>query len=111
MTDTTFRPNGDAPPSGPRGSALGARGGKVGQGWQMIWDGLSHTEYRQGQELAEKAAEALGIKTESLMAQLHRTAQEGILDRETRMVDINMTRGGSTFPAQRRRTFYRIARR
>lgn len=109
METVIKRPNGDAPAVGPRGTRLGVRDGKVGQGWQLFWDALSRTEYVQGQDLAEKIAGRLGIKATSIMAQVHRMAQDGYLERDHRKVDITMSRGGKTFPAQRSRTFYRIA--
>lgn len=108
-------PNGTAPASGPRGTRLGVRGGKVGQGWQMIWDRLNRHTWLEGQTAAEEVAHSLDIQPTSMIALLHRMAAEGILERTLKPVDTEVFKktkrhpDGKLFPAKRNRAHYRIA--
>lgn len=107
--ETQTHPNGTAPPSGPRGTRLGVRGGAVGQGWQMIWDRLDRHEWLEGHSVCEQVAAELSLQPTSLTALLHRMAQEGILERTLKHVDTEVVKNGKTFPAKRNRAHYRIA--
>jgi hypothetical protein len=89
---TQTHPNGTAPASGPRGTRLGVRGGKVGQGWQMIWDQLSRSTWTEGQTVSEQVAHELNIQPASMIALLHRMAAEGILERQLQQVDTYVVR-------------------
>jgi hypothetical protein len=106
---TQTHPNGTAPASGPRGTRLGVRGGKVGQGWQKIWDQLSRQAWTEGQTVSEQVAHELDIQPASMIALLHRMAAEGILERTLMPVDTQVVKNGKTFPAKRNRAHYRIA--
>lgn len=104
---TTLHPNGIAPiPEGYRNN--GAKGGKVAQAWQHVWDRLSRTEYRDGVQLAEEAARALDIQAASVRAVIHRAAQAGLLAAEKGHTGLTRHRGTSTHPVKQARTFYRI---
>ena len=104
---TQTRPNGQAP-AGDK-YKIGAKGGKVGQAWQRVWDGLAADEYRDGVALAEEAAAQVGIQAVSVISHLHRMAQEGYLDTEVRPVTTIVRKFGKEYAAKRRRTHYRIA--
>lgn len=92
------RPNGPAP--GGESYKLGAKGGKMAQAWQYVWDRLSPTEPRDGVTLALEAGEVFDIKPASVLSHLHRMAREGVIDGEQIRV------AGSRGP--RPRTHYRI---
>lgn len=106
MSDTRLLPNGPAP----AGDAfrMGARHGKTAQAWQLVWDRLSETEYLDGIELAQTAAEAVGIKDISVMAHMRLAAREGYLETENRIVTVPVCKFGQRYEAGRKRTFYRI---
>jgi len=106
---TTALPNGTAP-AGDK-YKIGAKGGKVGQAWQHVWNELSATEYQDGVALAEQAAKEVGIRPVSVISHLHRMAHEGYLEVEVRQVDTTVRKGGKEYPAKRRRSHYRIAQR
>jgi hypothetical protein len=124
MTATLRRPNGPAPTTAPGAMPghtfrLGARGGKVAQAWQLIWNQLDHTEYRDVRPMAEKIARELEIKPISVIALVNRMVSEGWLAADYRKVTREVTRtatfkGGekrlSTFEATHNVAFYRIAR-
>jgi hypothetical protein len=105
---TTTRPNGIAPAPAGRG-VLGAKGGKVAQAWQYVWDGLHPTEYRDGVLLAEQAAAKLHIKTDSVRAVLHRAAAAGLIEGQSGHTTLRVERYGKVFQVKQARTFYRIA--
>lgn len=110
MTVSTH-PNGTAP-DGVR-YKLGAKGGKVAQAWQHIWDRLTG-EWQDGKVLAAEAADAHAIAEISVLAHLHRMAAEGLIDHEKQDVIVEVTRLSkktgktSNFPAKRTRTHYRL---
>lgn len=112
MEETTIklRPNGDAP-SGTR-YALGAKGGKVAQAWQHMWDRLSTVQWMDGVNLAADTAELTGLKYSTLAVHLQRMAAEGFLEYEIRLVDVQVERNFrgkvSRFTAPRRHAHYRI---
>jgi hypothetical protein len=110
--ETMTHPNGTAPTAGlgPRGTTLGVRGGKVGQGWQAMWDRLDRRAWTEGWAVATKVAEELGgVAPSSLVHILHRMAAQGVLEHEKIAVDTLITKGGVTRPGKRQRTHYRIA--
>lgn len=108
MTTDTL-PNGPAP----AGDLfhMGARGGKTGQAWQYVWDRLDSADFRDGTELAREAAAAVGIKDISVLAHLRLAVREQWLETDNRFVPVEVTRHGTTFRANRLRTFYRIGAR
>jgi Mn-dependent DtxR family transcriptional regulator len=103
----TTMPNGMAP-AGDR-YKIGAKGGKVGQAWQYVWDRLAIDTYEDGVALAEEAAQAVGIQPVSVISHLHRMAQEGYVEAEVRLVETTVRKFGREYPAKRRRTHYRIS--
>ena len=104
---TTVHPNGQAP-DGVR-YKLGAKGGKVAQAWQYVWDRLNTTDWQDSNALADEAGKKFKILPDSVLAHLHRMRKEGFLEHEIRSVATEVTRGGRTFTASRKRTHYRIA--
>jgi len=108
---TQTHPNGTAPTAGlgPRGTRVGSRGGKVGQGWQLIWDRLKRDTWTEGWAVAEQAAEDLGgVKASSLVHILHRMAAQGVLEHTKLPVATEITKDGVTRTGHRNRTHYRI---
>lgn len=103
---TKTMPNGQAP-AGTK-YAIGAKGGKVGQAWQLVWDRLSRDEYADAVELAAEVAESVGIKPISLRSHIHRMVHEGLIESTTRYADTTVTKGGKTYAARRKRTWVRI---
>lgn len=121
---TQTRPNGIAPST--TRYKVGAKGGRVAQAWQHIWDQLDRTTYRDSKVLADEAARRFQIKPISIISHLHRMAAEGILEGKALQVDAVVTRrmlvrnisGAVLEPRQyqnvqvanrRSRTHYRIA--
>jgi len=102
----TNMPNGVAP-TGTR-YKIGAKGGKVGQAWQLIWDRLDHERYQDATELANDAAEVTGIKQVSIMSHLHRMAAEGLLDSTVQYADVMVTKNGKTYSATRKRSHVKL---
>lgn len=102
------RPNGIAPSTSRY--RVGAKGGKVAQAWQFVWDRLNHTDFQDGTMLAQEAAAKYEIKPASVMAHMYRLADEGILEHELRQVPTEVVRAGQTMQATRARRHYRIAR-
>ena len=107
--DAIALPNGKAP-AGDK-YKIGAKGGKVGQAWQYVWDRLSREDYADGVALAVEAAEKVGIQPVSVISHLHRMAHEGYLDTDVRPVDTKVQKFGKEYVAKRNRTHYRIAER
>lgn len=105
MTNMTM-PNGVAP-AGDR-YKIGAKGGKVAQAWQYVWDRLDAVEYKDAVALADEAAKAAGVMRVSVMSHLHRMAQEGVLDTRTLYGDTTVTKGGKTYAARRKRMHVRL---
>jgi hypothetical protein len=104
------RPNGIAPI--PDGSyRFGAKGGRMAQAWQYVWDRLDRTHWRNGQELADQAAEAFDVKRASVAEMLSRMRGAGVLEQELIPVDTTYRRGGGSYVANRPRVHYRIAGR
>jgi hypothetical protein len=104
--NTHVMPNGRAP-TGEK-YKLGAKGGRMADAWQHIWDRLDRTEYRDGVSLAESAATAFRVLPVSIVSHLHRMAKEGFLETDIRYVQTMVFRAGREFPARRKRTHYRI---
>jgi len=105
MTTRTML-NGPAPVSGTY--RLGAKGGRMMDAWQFIWDRLDRAEFQDGTVLAEKAAVRFHILPQSIISHLHRMAKEGHLETELRQVDTMVMRAGREFLSKRKRTHYRI---
>lgn len=103
---TRIMPNGPAPTGGRY--RFGAKGGRMADAWQFIWDRLDADEYRDGVQLAEQAAVTFRVLPVSIISHLHRMAKEGHLETDLRPVDTMVLRGGREFPSRRKRTHYRI---
>lgn len=102
----TTRPNGQAPAGDTY--AIGAKGGKVGQAWQLIWDRLDRDTWQDGTILAAEAAAEVGVKPVSVISHLHRMAAEGHLDSEVLYGDAEIHKFGQVYQARRKRTHYRL---
>jgi hypothetical protein len=101
------RPNGVAPiPSGTY--HFGAKGGRMAQAWQYVWDRLDHTTFKNGQELADLAAKEFGVKRASVAEMLSRMRSTGVLEQELIPVPTIYARGAG-YTANRPRVHYRIA--
>lgn len=103
---TKTMPNGAAPTG--NDYQLGAKGGKVGRAWQMIWDRLDHDTYVDARDLADWAAEAVGVKSVSVMSHIHRMAAEGLLETQVAYTDVTVHRFGHEYPSRRKRTHIRL---
>jgi len=103
---TKTMPNGAAPTG--HSYKIGAKGGKVGQAWQMIWDRLDHETYQDARELAEWAGDKTGVKAVSIMSHIHRMAADGILDTRVSYSDVTVHKFGREYPSRRKRTHIRI---
>jgi hypothetical protein len=101
------RPNGIAPvPSGTY--RFGAKGGRMAQAWQYVWNRLDHTTFKNGQELADLAAKEFGVKRASVAEMLSRMRSTGVLEQELIPVPTTYSRGKG-YTANRPRVHYRIA--
>lgn len=89
----------------------GNKGGAVAQAWQYVWDRLSTTEYVDAVGLAIEAGKIFTIQPESVRAHMYAMVREGVLEAQNTYVQTSVTRNGKTFPARRKRAFYRIAER
>jgi hypothetical protein len=103
---TKTMPNGAAPTG--TSYNIGAKGGKVGQAWQMIWDRLDHDTYTDARDLADWAADKVGIRSVSLMSHIHRMAKEGVLDSTTAYADVTVHKFGREYASRRKRTHIRL---
>jgi hypothetical protein len=120
---TTTHPNGIAPIH--VGTyQLGAKGGRMAQAWQHIWDRLGRTDYTDGMELAKSAADEFGLKPSSVSMMLCRMRAAGVIEQieteaPTPYRRKRLRRAGesdedyaqvpvSEFTSMRRRVHYRI---
>jgi hypothetical protein len=112
-------PNGVAPmPNlviGGRPYRVGAKGGRVAQAWQWMWDNMSPTEYTEGRELAERAAARFDLMQSSLLTHLSRMVRDGKIEVDYRYMPFQARRlkaNGemSTFTTRQKCAFYRIKR-
>lgn len=99
-------PNGAAPTG--NSYKIGAKGGKVAQAWQIIWNQLDHETFQDARVLADAAGKKLGIQTVSIMSHLHRMAAEGHLDSTAKAVDVQVHKAGREFPSRRKRLHIRL---
>jgi hypothetical protein len=94
-----------------------SKGALLGPAWQHVWTELQRDPeaWRDGRELAQAAAEAVGAQPATVVALISRAAYAGLLDREGRPVEVDIRTkdeaGQVTAIRQgkRNRTFYRIA--
>lgn len=124
--ETTLHPNGIAPTEA--GSyRLGAKGGKMVQAWQHIWDRLDTTNWAGSLELSQDAAEKFGLKPVSVSEMLCRMRAAGVLEQSKIEATTEYLRKRArrddesdqeyeevplrTYVANRKRVHYRIARR
>lgn len=103
---TKTMPNGAAPTGNKY--RIGAKGGKVGQAWQMIWNRLDRETYQDARALAEWAGDETGVKPVSIMSHIHRMAADGILDTRVIYSDVMVHKFGKEYPSRRKRTHIRI---
>lgn len=88
-----------------------SKGRKVGPAWNELWAELQRADdFQDGRVLAERIAPKHDLEPSTLVALLSRMAKGGILDRESRPVQIRLNvAGGGEHQSSRRRTHYRIA--
>lgn len=107
MQLTIDQPNGTAPTAvGPY--RLGAKGGRMAEAWQDIWNQLSTTAWIGGLELSREMADKYKLKPISVSEMLCRMRAGGALEQTMKAAPTQYTRKGSTFTAQRHRVHYRI---
>jgi len=95
-----------------------SKGALLGPAWQHVWTELQRDPevWRDGRELATTAAEAVGAQPATVVALISRAAYADLLDREGRLVEVDIhTRDADGHVTKKRRgkrnrTFYRIAR-
>lgn len=103
------QPNGPAPAVSRKGFRLGAKGGKVSQAWQFVWDRLDTKDYRDAGTLSREAAEKFGLKPDSVRACLYMARTHGLLESiKTRGDAVTTERGGQPFIVRPQVTHYRI---
>ncbi len=106
----TAHPNGIAPlPAG--NYRFGAKGGRMAQAWQFVWDRLDRATWVSGQELADKAAAAFDLKPVSVTEMLSRMRGTGVLEQKMVPLLTEYLRYGKPYVAYRPRVHYRIAAR
>jgi hypothetical protein len=108
MNVTTTRPNGDAP-TDTGAYKLGAKGGKMAQAWQYVWDRLDRRTWADGMQISREAAEAYGLKPVSISEMLCRMRASGVIEQEMINAPTPYHRKGVDFISNRRRVHYRIA--
>lgn len=120
MSNTRFmttHPNGIAPirTKGPNPSGsfrMGAKGGRMAQAWQYIWDRLSAVDFKPASALAQEAAQAFDLKPVSVTEMLCRMRSTGVLEQSMIPVKTTYQRGsGKPYTAMRPSVHYRIATR
>lgn len=118
-------PNGIAPVTSGN-YKLGAKGGRMGNAWQYVWDRLDKNDWKGGLELSKEAAEAFKLKPVTVSEMLCRMRASGVIEQtqipvETKYVRKRGRRDDesdqeyaqvkpSTFVAKRARVHYRIAK-
>jgi hypothetical protein len=107
MVVSTKRPNGDAPLDAGT-YKLGAKGGRMAQAWQYVWDHLSRTEWTDGMKISHKAADAHDLKPVSISEMLCRMRAAGVIEQEMIPAPTDYNRKGVHFTANRKRVHYRI---
>jgi hypothetical protein len=108
MTVTTH-PNGIAPTASGN-YRLGAKGGRMAQAWQYIWDRLSRTDWKGSMELAQDAAEQFNLKPITVSEMLCRMRASGVIEQTRKPVETHYVRKGKPYTSYRPRVHYRIAK-
>lgn len=105
---TITRPNGLAPVTSGN-YKLGAKGGRMAEAWQHVWDQLSRTDWAGGLELAYDAAAKFDLKPVSVSEMLCRMRASGVIEQKLITKPTEYVRRGKPFTAKRARVHYRIA--
>lgn len=104
--DTTH-PNGIAPVNAGT-YKLGAKGGRMAQAWQFIWDQLNTSDYKGGLELATEAAAKFNLKKVSVSEMLCRMRAAGVIEQKITDAPTTYIRQNKEYTALRPRVHYRI---
>ena len=108
--DIITHPNGIAPVSSGQ-YQLGAKGGRMAQAWQHIWDQLDREDWKGSLELAEEAAAKFNLKKVSVSEMLCRMRASGVIEQRMIAKPTTYVRKDKPFTANRPRVHYRIAAR
>jgi hypothetical protein len=108
--NATTHPNGIAPTASGN-YRLGAKGGRMAQAWQHIWNQLSRTEWKGSLELAQDAAREFNLKPITVSEMLCRMRASGVIEQEMIPVKTQYVRKGKPYESLRPRVHYRIAKR
>lgn len=108
MTTTTY-PNGIAPVNAGN-YQLGAKGGRMAQAWQYVWDRLNTHSWTDGMQISRDAAKEFNLKPVSVSEMLCRMRAAGVIEQDMIVAPTTYTRAGAPYTSNRRRVHYRIAK-